>query len=1421
MSVPGTGDGDVVIKIRFDVDDSGLARARAKLEAFSKDVNQLEGRLKKLSGAMDDVNDSTNDYSTSVGGASKDTDRFSNSTDRLGKKLRKTSGDMNFGSKAASALGKIFSTTLKFGLIGATIEFVAIGVALSTVNGLLAIGRASVKAYQWTLSGLAYAATAAVAALATVAAAQREYNAAMVAHRYTSQPKFGSGTAQAMMAVRMLTSDTELATFGMESLNSAFAAISKNAEMTAPMKNALKGVGDFAITAGGDMGKNLAAGGAFIGLLQKEGRVTEDVLNAATEVSAEFGKAIENASKMGMTGAEELMKGLSSGIISEAAGYGGALGAINNTLIGQAKSFFTQTQSMFADLGQLFLPETKKAFGSIQTIFRANMMRISTDVAAFSQSRFFGDLVKAVDKVTTLFSDLIGKYLPQSEGMWKGVNSAIALTIRWFKDFKQTLERLSPAAKVLTDTFGQPLLAIFNGVKESINLFANLLTSNEEKFSLFSDALTNAFEGIQSAFNAFKEFIVENLPVINTMLNALGAAANTVAAALRVLASVSNVSSGAGGALGIAAIAGTAYGLSKMNQGLGRQGGRLSRAGDIGRRMAGDRSAGRGAVQSTGMMTVTATTVNLTGTRINDLSRGGGSGKSGGKGSVVPPGHYFMANPGQPGGLPAPPKAAGKLAAMGSRVKGAAGKMGGGMGGTIGALGIQAAMMGSVNEKAAPFVAAGSMVSMFNPLAGLAISGAGAGATAETVGGGAVGGMVGGAAIGAMIAGPVGAAIGAGMGALTGGIMGAINQGNARQKKNESAAQSSVLYGGARAGRSMFLEGTTGLEAQLKSENDNLRRAKELMTPVFTKSSTLEERQRYSEDYANVRTGETKGFTEVGSRNKIVADRITALEKSGQLSNTELEVLRSGAGADGVRDYISEMEKQTQLLNDVATPMMANYDKNIQRLSKATGKSAEEIKTLSSEMGVDLTDKVHSLREAFAALGIQMPETLEELNSGLRDTMSKAITSYLQPLIEKEESVLAMDQATETVRQQGGFDGQADMYRYIETMASSLMAYYPDDPAEAIRQLSIQFGSAENPGGQFADGASLGGVTLPPEFFSTLEAVKKLATDGAVEDTTALLTTFLNKAEVSDQIDFSSTFEAAVAALRDGTPEGEERLLEAIGKLNEGLMNPAFIESLQGKTAAEQGSAMVQFFKDNGIGVSGYDYNLSPESQSAKLPDGEEAEMMRQAILSGMQGALSESPTWWESAPGWWEAGTEARLTPETARLSPAEVRIRPTDITAVKNAAGGGGDTATSRLASTMTRHGMYDAALAGKRTITSSLRNHNLGSLNSDHATGNAYDLTGQNLVGYAAMVNRSGGFAEFHGGGGDRHLHVVPGSPMGDAPAPVAPVVMAGSGGGGGSSSYNIQIYASAGQDPNAIANAVLAKIEARDRDSRERA
>jgi hypothetical protein len=63
------------------------------------------------------------------------------------------------------------------------------------------------------------------------------------------------------------------------------------------------------------------------------------------------------------------------------------------------------------------------------------------------------------------------------------------------------------------------------------------------------------------------------------------------------------------------------------------------------------------------------------------------------------------------------------------------------------------------------------------------------------------------------------------------------------------------------------------------------------------------------------------------------------------------------------------------------------------------------------------------------------------------------------------------------------------------------------------------------------------------------------------------------------------------------------------------------------------------------------------------------------------------------------------------------------------------------------------------------------------------------------YKTTVERNGGFAEFHGGSQNRHLHVVPG-PMGDTSVPsmsktTAPPISSSSSSGGGGNTININV------------------------------
>lgn len=145
----------------------------------------------------------------------------------------------------------------------------------------------------------------------------------------------------------------------------------------------------------------------------------------------------------------------------------------------------------------------------------------------------------------------------------------------------------------------------------------------------------------------------------------------------------------------------------------------------------------------------------------------------------------------------------------------------------------------------------------------------------------------------------------------------------------------------------------------------------------------------------------------------------------------------------------------------------------------------------------------------------------------------------------------------------------------------------------------------------------------------------------------------------------------------------------------------------------------------------------------------------------------------------------------------------------------GGGviGDTSSSRFGRTLSAHAAFNSAIPGNRQITSGMRNFGLGSLGSDHLKGGALDIIGDNLVSYASAMNNAGGFAEFHGDGDQRHLHVVP--PHGDSATPFM-----GGGTGSYSSNTNVTINAQPNHSPWAIAQMTIRQIDRRNREMAER-
>jgi hypothetical protein len=237
---------------------------------------------------------------------------------------------------------------------------------------------------------------------------------------------------------------------------------------------------------------------------------------------------------------------------------------------------------------------------------------------------------------------------------------------------------------------------------------------------------------------------------------------------------------------------------------------------------------------------------------------------------------------------------------------------------------------------------------------------------------------------------------------------------------------------------------------------------------------------------------------------------------------------------------------------------------------------------------------------------------------------------------------------------------------------------------------------------------------------------------------------------------------------------------------------------------------------------------------AAERTEKEKLDKMGQSVLDGAQkgieNAFVDPPEWYKEAPEWWDKGFNIKFGNNGQPIIDVNQDDVPDNID--KDYDGvpdvkdkfpddpAKSDTTTSRLQRTLSRHNGLDSSIPGNRSVISSFRTNGLGSINSDHVTGNAYDLTGQNLGAYQQLAQDNGGFAEFHNAGG-RHLHVVPGPgvPMGDTSMPVIASTEQ-TAAVGDASTYNFNITAGPNASPEEIARAVENIINRKTQSRKER-
>jgi len=705
-------------------------------------------------------------------------------------------------------------------------------------------------------------------------------------------------------------------------------------------------------------------------------------------------------------------------------------------------------------------------------------------------------------------------------------------------------------------------------------------------------------------------------------------------------------------------------------------------------------------------------------------------------------------------------------------------------------------------------MALGATVATINPMLGLGVAGIGGAMKAQGAMKGAISGAAGGAALGGML-GPQGAAIGAGIGLVVGGIMGAVNKGKAQLAEAKATVMESF-------GR-LYMQTMKSANAQFQKNSlafqkgESLDGKKATMLGVGKGFAKTQSRIRGSVEGAIAKTGGSFKYSDNGKLE--FKDPVAALEEyyktaEGSKISEEDRKKQKKKATGTLRTLLEQTDPAVQKqLGEIDKQNSARID----ALSRATGKSGAELEQMAKTMGVDLYNPTVQYTELLGKFTAGIIKTGAALNDALTDTFLAGANPFKKTR-EAGENQAALNQNIaglgDILRGKGS---KAEKSKAIgasmEQQFAQLLAVNGGDATKAYLAYNEMYGQGET-GGVFAKGAALEGqgktVLQDKDVIASQAAIKEGAVGNAAEQIRARLA------------DKGMTVAPGVleAKLAGKTPQELTGILENISKFDENSSVPKGGEqnklkkAISGETAADVTTGL------EGLLGSGVTVTAEDPDKLNKIAD---AATDFSTAATGLETAVTTFNTNMEGffkaplgeAPGWWSAGLKVTGTGDDMRLMPGDTSTP---------RGGAIGDTATSKLSQTMGRHAAMNGQLTGKRTVTSSLRDYALGSINSDHATGSAYDLTGQNLGQYAKLVHANGGFAEFHGSMANRHLHVVPGAGMGDTSSP-STVSTASSSGGGTNNYYTFEINGN-NSSPEVIANMVMAKIQDKERSDRQR-
>ena len=1317
-------------------------------------LTALEARLNRLNKAGGGASGSVGDLGDELDRTTSSTEKFNQELDKNERSHRKSGRASKGALKELRSLGNAFSPLIKFAKY-AGIEFGVMAIAMVGLKVALAAGQAVAKGWQFLLQGLGASAGLAIGALAGVLATIRELNNAKLKPLALTAGATAGGGKGFGAEVSGLTGSGQLGMFKQQTLSGmAKSQYSAGNRVTADYRAMSESLGNFAITAD-DPDKALSSLTDTFAKAQKEGKFTEEMIKSISESSPHLGKALKET---GMN-ADQFLSAFSKGEIESLKPFQGALDEVNNTLIGRFKKGLRETQEQLTEMGAGLTDTAKGPLSTFTRQISIFLTKITPTVRAVMSNLFPDDAMSGTQRFFDYLAKSINTNLPKIFEWAKSLKDAFSGVGNIFGSVGDWLEKATGGFNNLYENMLKPIgVEIWKTIEHAIMAFSDVMGSTEGYGNKFKETIENIGSGLRGFIDGLAELKKFMAPIVSIFMTMIGLVSKLASALgpLKVLLPLL--------ALGALTGRGKMMGPDGKPMKMGMGGGILNTLsmGGYSRAMRGgmpaDPNDQRAILRQQrkdkylGSAREAAARARATAETNMGLARATG----------IPVGGYSGTGR---NGMPLRDDQIKMRAGGPATIAGAK------------EFGKTLAKEAKKGLKGPGGMTGASTAAM---LAGGLIQGNTD--TTNSLGQG-IGGALGmagmGACIGTMIAPGIGTGIGAGVGLVAGGVMGVMGARSAQDKKDKDAKAQGVAFSRA----SLDMNSPEAIKSRIESlkQLDGVSEAslkgdagkafvEAAGADLTAKASGDRDKKAkfvgYDKDFKNTKKtledidsllAGTDGFTKV--TDPATVEGLNKFRTSIEALATARDEFPKGInkGLEGATGEIPKLENQAKRAGD-----------NIDYLSKWMGKSKDEAKKFADQLGLNLSDKMLGLTDVIKLLGYEV----ENLGDKSVQTANRAqaagriLETVMKPIEErakKAETNERLDAAgMQLFNYTGGDAGAAQKYadEFTGVSFEKLTQEYQTNGKSFTQFLADAQGKRDNSVAQ-AEAGGMNPVALAAFKTSFDEALLNLTTGAAsVQGRMAMDPTYAIETAVKIQ--------AAAGAVKSGQSIGDasDALSTALSK--EGITVKAedatkLISDELGSTANKIANAIA----------------TTPITINGKID-----------IMVGSDGDTKVTSVDF--------SGGQRTFTAGDTQLA----------LDAVN-------DTSTSRLGRTMGKHMAFNSMVSGRRTVTSSLRNTNLGSGMSDHKFGNAYDLTGDNLGQYASLVNGSGGFAEFHGAAGGRHLHVVP--PSGDSSSPA----MVSSGSGSTVNNYNISVQGGPNADAGEVARQVVTIIEDRQRSNRERA